>query len=125
MPTAPEWTVTELVEHLGQTQHWVAQIIERRITDPAQLPTEMPALPADPGEWSRWPAASAQRVADACADDALDAPASDPAGDDRPGTRFWLSSMVNEAVVHGADGADAAGRCADVDPDVAAALIDN
>jgi Mycothiol maleylpyruvate isomerase N-terminal domain len=36
VPTAPEWTITDLVEHVGQTQHWVAEIIERRITDPAQ-----------------------------------------------------------------------------------------
>jgi hypothetical protein len=24
VPTAPSWTITELVEHVGQTQHWVA-----------------------------------------------------------------------------------------------------
>jgi hypothetical protein len=29
-----------LVGHVGRTQHWVAEIIERRITDP-KLPTEM------------------------------------------------------------------------------------
>jgi hypothetical protein len=27
--------ITDLVEHMGQTHHWVAQINERRITDPA------------------------------------------------------------------------------------------
>ncbi len=41
VPTTPGWTITDLVEHRGQTQHWVAEIIERRITDPTQLPTEM------------------------------------------------------------------------------------
>src|SRR5690348_11720153 len=45
VPTTPEWTITDLVEHVGQTQHWVAEIIERRITDPAQLPTQMAVLP--------------------------------------------------------------------------------
>jgi hypothetical protein len=35
VPTTPGWTITDLVEHMGQTHHWVAQIIERRITDPA------------------------------------------------------------------------------------------
>ena len=44
---------------------------------------------------------AAQRVASACSDDALDAPVFNPAGDERSGTRFWLSSMLNEAVVHG------------------------
>ncbi|MFC4587650.1 maleylpyruvate isomerase family mycothiol-dependent enzyme [Sphaerisporangium corydalis] len=125
VPTAPKWTVADLVEHLGQTQHWVAEIIERRVTDPARLPTEMAVLPADPREWQAWLTESARRVASACSDDALDAPVFNPAGDERPGTRFWMTSMLNEAVVHGFDAAAAADRPADVDPDIAAALIGN
>src|SRR3954462_13224589 len=70
VPTAPKWTITDLVEHVGQTQHWVAEIIERRITDPTQLPAEMAVLPTDPSEWPAWLSASAQRFASACSDDA-------------------------------------------------------
>jgi uncharacterized protein (TIGR03083 family) len=133
VPTAPEWTVTKLVEHVGQTQHWVADIIERRITDPTQLPTELAVLPADPSEWQAWLSESAQRVADACSDDALFAPVFNAAGDERSGTQFWMTSMLNESVVHGFDAANAAstanaaGRPAgtDVDADIAAALISN
>src|SRR2546430_17606988 len=51
VPTTPQWTITELVEHVGQTQHWAAEIIERRITDPTQLPTQMAVLPTDPRAW--------------------------------------------------------------------------
>jgi uncharacterized protein (TIGR03083 family) len=119
VPTAPEWTVTDLVEHVGQTQHW------RRITDPARLPAEMATLPARPGEWPAWLSQAAQRVASACSDDALDAPVFNPAADGRSGTRFWMSSMLNESVVHGSDAAGAAGRPADIDADIAAALISN
>jgi uncharacterized protein (TIGR03083 family) len=125
VPTAPKWTVTELVEHVGRTQHWVAEIIERRITDPAQLPTELAALPAGPREWQAWLSESAERVASACSDEALDAPVFNPSADERSGTRFWLSSMLNEAVVHGFDAANAADRTAEVDADIAAALITN
>ncbi len=125
VPTAPEWTVTELVAHLGQTQNWVAEIVERRITDPARLPTEVVALPADPGEWAEWLSAAAQRVTSACSDDALDAPVFNAAADGRTGTQFWLASMLNEAVVHGFDGAAAAGRPAEVEAGVATALITN
>jgi uncharacterized protein (TIGR03083 family) len=125
VPTAPEWTVTDLVAHVGQTQNWVAEIIERRITDPTQLPTEMAVLPAEPGEWPAWLAESAQRVASACSDDALEAPVFNAAGDERSGAQFWMSSMLNETVVHGLDAANAAGRPADVDAGVAAALIGN
>jgi uncharacterized protein (TIGR03083 family) len=123
VPTTPEWTITGLVEHVGRTQHWVAEIIERRITDPTQLPTELAVLPTDPHEWQAWLTQSAQRVASACSDDALVAPVFNPSGDQRPGTRFWMSSMLNEAAVHGFDAANAAGRPADIDPDIAAELI--
>src|SRR4030088_3689348 len=61
VPTTPGWTITDLVEHVGQTQHWVAEIIERRITDPTQPPTEMAVLPTDPREWQAWLSGSAQR----------------------------------------------------------------
>src|SRR3954463_7103291 len=125
VPTTPGWTITELVEHVGQTQHWVAEIIERRITDPGQLPTEMAVLPTDPREWQAWLSESSERVASACSDDALDAPVFNPAGDERPGTRFWMSSVLNESVVHGFDAANAAERPGDIDADVAAALISN
>ena len=54
VPTIPGLTITDLVEHVGQTQNWVAEIIERRITDPAQLPAEMAVLPTDPREWQAW-----------------------------------------------------------------------
>ena len=125
VPTAPKWTVADLVEHVGQTQHWVAEIIERRITDPSQLPMEFAVRPTDPREWPAWLSESAQRVASACSDDALDAPVFNAARDDRSGTRFWLTSMLNEAVVHGFDAANAADRPIDVAPEIAAALISN
>jgi uncharacterized protein (TIGR03083 family) len=125
VPTTPEWTITELVEHVGQTQHWVAEIIEQRITDPTRLPTEYAVLPTDPHEWQGWLSESAQRVANAFSDDALDAPVFNAAGDERPGTRFWMSSVLNETVVHGFDAANAAGRPADIDADIAAALVSN
>ena len=125
VPTAPKWTVADLVGHVGQTQNWVAEIIERRITDPTQLPTEFAVPPADAGEWQAWLAESAQRVADACSDDALDAPVFNASGDGRSGTQFWMSSMLNEAVLHGVDAAIAADRPVDIDADIAAALIGN
>lgn len=125
VPTASKWTVSDLVAHVGQTQNWVAEIIERRIADPTRLPTDMAVPPTDPGAWQAWLEQSAQRFVSACSDDALDAPVFNPAGDGRSGARFWLSSMVNEAVVHGVDAANAAHRPADIDADTAAALIGN
>src|SRR4051794_41965580 len=65
VPTTPKWTITDLVEHVGRTQHWVAEIIERRITDPTQLPTEMAVLPTDPREWQSGVPGARQRGASA------------------------------------------------------------
>ncbi|XVV09118.1 maleylpyruvate isomerase family mycothiol-dependent enzyme [Actinoplanes sp. CA-131856] len=122
VPTAPEWTVTDLVAHIGQTQHWVADIFEQQVTDLEKLPTEMAEPPTDPAEWPAWLSVSSDRVTKALA---LDVPVVNAAGDGRSGTEFWLSTVLNETVVHGADAANAAGRTADVDADVAAALITN
>jgi len=85
----------------------------------------MAVLPAGPREWQAWLSESGQRVASACSDDALGAPVFNAAGDERPGTRFWMSSVLNEAVLHGFDAASAADRPADIDADIAAALISN
>jgi uncharacterized protein (TIGR03083 family) len=127
VPTAPNWTITDLVEHVGQTQHWVAEIIERRITDPTQLPTEMALLPTDPHVWQAWLSNSADRFTTACSDDALDAPIFNAAADTRSGAQFWLSTLLNEAVIHAYDAANATPQPPDIDidPDIAAALITN
>lgn len=125
VPTTPEWTVAELVEHVGQTQNWVAEIVERRIADPTQLPTEMAALPADPGDWPAWLSESARRVSDALSDEALDAPVFNAAGDERTGGQFWLASVLNETIVHGFDAANTAHRTVDADAGLAAALVSN
>ena len=125
VPTCPGWSVADLVEHVGQTLHWVSEIVEDRITDPSQLPTEEAPLPTEPDDWPAWLSAAAARATAACSDEAMDAAVFNPAGDDRSGARFWLSSLLNETVVHGADAAAAAETRYDVDADIAAELVTN
>ncbi|HEX2130401.1 MAG TPA: maleylpyruvate isomerase family mycothiol-dependent enzyme [Actinophytocola sp.] len=125
VPTCPDWTVTNLVEHVGQTLHWVSEIVERRVTDPAELPTEMAELPTERQAWPAWLSAAAARAAAACSDAALEASVFNAAGDNRPGARFWLHSLLNEAVIHGFDAAAAAGRAYELDADIAAGLVSN
>jgi len=125
VPTCPNWTVTSLVEHVGQTLHWVSELIERRITNPSELPTEMAELPAEPQSWPAWLSEAAARAAAACSDEALEAPVFNASGDNRTGAQFWLQSLLNEAVIHGFDAAAAAGQDYEVDADIAADLITN
>ena len=96
----------------------------RRLAESAAAAGPDAAVPTTP-EWQGWLSESAQRVANAFSDDALDAAVFNAAGDERPGTRFWMSSVLNETVVHGFDAANAAGRPADIDADIAAALVSN
>ncbi|CAM3560238.1 maleylpyruvate isomerase N-terminal domain-containing protein [Occultella aeris] len=129
VPTCPGWTVADLVAHVGQTQHWVADIVEHRIADPSQLPTEMAEVPTDASAWPAWLVDGGARVVAAFDDAALVEPVFNAAGDDRTGGVFWLQSQLNEAVIHGYDAAAAAvGDIAvdfDIDADVAAELITN
>ena len=117
--------MADLVAHIGQTQHWVAEIIEQRITNPAQLPSEMAVAPTDADQWQTWLSESAERIVSACSDDALDAPVFNASGDERSGTRFWLTSMLNEAVLHGFDATNTANQPDTIEPHIAAALISN
>lgn len=123
VPTCPGWTVANLVAHVGQTQRWVTNIIEGRIVDPTLLPAQLATMPTAPGDWPAWLSDGGARAAEACSDEALVAPVFNPASDHRSGGEFWLSSLLNEAVIHGVDTAYAAGRTQHIEADVAAHLI--
>ena len=123
VPTCPGWTVGQLVEHLGQTQYWVASIVEKRVSDPAQLPVSSAALPADQDAWASWLAEAASLLAAACLDAGADAPVWNPAGDGRSGTRFWLRRILCETIIHRADAASAAGVAYQLDAELAADAI--
>jgi len=123
VPTCPEWTLCQLVEHVGQTQQWVASIVEKRVADPSQLPTSVPELPADPDAWESWLAEGASRLVAACVDAGADAPVWNPAGDGRSGTRFWLRRTLCETIIHRADAAATAGVAYELDAELAADAI--
>lgn len=123
VPTCPEWTLAELVDHIGQTQHWVASIVADRVPDPSKLPTDVPPLPDDRDAWDAWLADGASRVAAACSDEAFDEPVWNPAGDASSGTRFWLRRVLAETVIHRADAAAAAGVPYELDAALAADVI--
>ena len=123
VPTCPEWTLSQLVEHVGQTQHWVASIVEKRVPDPSQLPTSFAALPADRDAWASWLAEGAARLVAACVDAGADAPVWNPAGDARSGTRFWLRRILCETIIHRADATATAGVAYQLDAELAADAI--
>ncbi|GAA1304487.1 maleylpyruvate isomerase family mycothiol-dependent enzyme [Pseudonocardia xinjiangensis] len=123
VPTCPEWTLSQLVEHVGQTQHWVASIVEKRVSDPSQIPTSFAALPADQDAWPSWLADGASLLAAACVDAGPDAPVWNPAGDARSGTRFWLPRVLAETIIHRADAAATADVAYQLDAELAAGAV--
>jgi uncharacterized protein (TIGR03083 family) len=124
IPTCPEWTLRQLVTHVGSAHRWAAEITRRRSN--VFIPfREVPdgKLPDDPAEQRAWLRAGAARIVDAvrAAGSAVvwsfTGPV--PAG-------FWIRRMAHETLVHRADAQLAAGAEPEpvIDAEVAADAID-
>jgi uncharacterized protein (TIGR03083 family) len=116
VPTCPEWTVRELVKHVGTGHRWAAEIVERRLDVPAPYPVH--DAPQDPDSWVEWLAAGAGRLAEAVRAAGPDQPVWTWQADRTAG--FWLRRMLHDELVHRFDAEIAAGRLGDVAPDLAA-----
>ena len=124
IPTCPEWTLRQLVTHVGRAHRWAAEITRTR--SDAFIPfREVPdgKLPDDRAGQRAWMRAGAARIVDAVREAGSDlvwsftGPA--PAG-------FWLRRMAHETLVHRADAQLAAGAEPEpvIDAEVAADAID-
>ncbi len=127
VPTCPDWTLEQLVRHVGRTLRWTALIVRTRAEEDVPMDrvpgSEGPGAPGDAAALDAWLAESGEVVVAALREAGPDAPAWSWTGDRTAG--FWARRMTHELVVHGADGALAAGRpCAPVAPDVAADAVD-
>jgi uncharacterized protein (TIGR03083 family) len=122
IPTCPEWTLRQLVTHVGRTHRWAAEITSTRSA--AFIPfREVPdgKLPDDRAEQRAWLRAGAARIVDAVREAGSDlvwsftglVPAS-----------YWLRRMAHETLVHGADAQLAAGAEPAIQAEVAADAID-
>ncbi len=122
VPTCPDWTLRQLITHLGRTHRWAAQITSTRSAEPIPMRSVPDGrLPDDPAQHAEWLRAGAARVIDAVR----------TAGDDqvwafgplRP-ARFWARRMAHETAVHRVDAQIAAGQVPVIDADIAADGID-
>jgi len=124
IPTCPEWTLRQLVTHVGRAHRWAAEITRTR--SDAFIPfREVPdgKLPDDRAEQCEWLHAGAARIVDAVRDAGSDVVWSftgpTPAG-------FWIRRMAHETLVHRADAQLAAGAEPEpvIEAEVAADAID-
>jgi len=124
IPTCPEWTLRQLVTHVGRAHRWAAEITRTR--SDAFIPfREVPdgKLPDDRSEQPAWLRAGAARIVDAVREAGSDLVWSftgpTPAG-------FWIRRMTHETLVHRADAQLAAGAKPEpvIDAEIAADAID-
>jgi uncharacterized protein (TIGR03083 family) len=126
VPSCPDWTIADLVWHLGGTQWFWGTDVEMRASGPDLIEAAKPERPAGYGDIVAWGRAQADRmiqILEATPDDepvwtwALDA------SDHNVG--FIRRHQVQEAAVHRWDIEQAAtGRPQPIEPDVASDSVD-
>jgi uncharacterized protein (TIGR03083 family) len=124
IPTCPEWTLRQLVTHVGRAHRWAAEITRTR-SDTFIPFREVPdgKLPDERDEQCAWLRAGAVRIVDAVREAGSDLVWSftglTPAG-------YWIRRMAHETLVHGADAQIATGAEPEplIEAEVAADAID-
>jgi len=120
VPTCPDWTVRDLVEHLATVyQHKIAcTTLQRQPEEPAEWPPPTP--PGDPRDWL---AASRAELLELLLDRGPAAPSATWWPPDQT-VGFWYRRMAQETAVHRVDGESAVGEITPVAEDLAIDGID-
>jgi len=122
VPTCPDWTLRQLITHVGRAHRWAAAIVTTRSAEPIPF-REVPdgRLPTDQREHGDWLRAGAALLVDAVRE-AGDAQVWTHPG---PGpARYWARRMAHETAVHRADAQITLGQRPQIDPVIAADGID-
>ena len=122
VPSCPEWTVEQLVRHVGRGDRWSAQIVfeqSMEAIDPRTVEGGRP--PADRAGLITWLRSGPPLLLDAVASTGPQTPVWTFLGP-RPAV-WWIRRRLHETVVHRADAALALGVEFDVDAAVAADAI--
>jgi uncharacterized protein (TIGR03083 family) len=122
VPSCPDWTLRQLVTHVGRVHRWAGEIVGTR--SQVYIPfSAVPdgAYPAEPAARADWLTAGAGRVVEAIS----------AAGDERvwafgstAPAGFWARRQAHETMVHRADAELAIGREPVLDQQLAADGID-
>ncbi|MEU5824139.1 maleylpyruvate isomerase family mycothiol-dependent enzyme [Streptomyces sp. NPDC047803] len=124
VPTCPDWTLRELVEHVGRAHRWAGEIVRTRAAEPVadeKVPDNSP-VSDDPAALDAWLAEGAVGIADALREAGPDAEVWAWAWERSTG--FWARRMAIETVVHLADAAVTAKVPYTMTPELAADTID-
>jgi uncharacterized protein (TIGR03083 family) len=123
IPTCPDWTLRQLLTHVGRAQRWAAAIVSQRRTE--FLPfREVPdgRFPDDQAERGQWLLAGAGRLIDSIGQ-AGGAQVWTNSGALAPAS-YWARRMAHEVLVHCADAQLAVGQPVHIPADLGADGID-
>ncbi|MEV4438468.1 maleylpyruvate isomerase family mycothiol-dependent enzyme [Streptomyces sp. NPDC049577] len=124
VPTCPDWTLADLLHHLGQAHRMAAHLVATRATEftPPQAggPGEHPF--DDAAGAARWLAEGTGRLADTLREAGPDAAVW--SFGKTSGSAFWARRATHEVLVHRADVCSAVGAGFTVDPELAADCLD-
>lgn len=121
VPSCPEWTVADLVGHVGRVHRYVTRVVTER-TPELRGEHWSAAEPPPPGELLEWFAAGVDPLADTLRSAGPDAPAWSWTPDKSSG--FWARRMANETAVHRHDAEQAGGRAEPITRELAVDGID-
>jgi uncharacterized protein (TIGR03083 family) len=122
VPTCPEWTLEQLMRHVGRGDRWCAQIVAEQSMDYIDPRTVAGGKPPEGRDNEiAWLLDGPRKLIDAVAQTGADTEVWTFLGP-RP-ARWWIRRRLHEVVVHRADAAIALGRSFEVDPAVAADAI--
>ncbi|TQJ90312.1 maleylpyruvate isomerase family mycothiol-dependent enzyme [Streptomyces sp. SLBN-31] len=126
VPTCPDWTLEQLVLHMGGVLRWSGTLVRTRaqenIDDELVPRGDGPETPGDAAALDAWLAEAGELVVDALREAGPDAKVWSWA--ESPNAGFWARRMAHEITVHRADATLAAGLPYEVAPDIAADSID-
>jgi uncharacterized protein (TIGR03083 family) len=120
VPSCPDWTVDDLLRHVGTVQRWAAGMVEQRATEPAwRGEIDSPADREELLDWVRDGSVALVAVLRATPPDAemWTFPGPGPA-------RFWSRRQAHEIAMHRVDAQLASGAVDPIDSDLAADGID-
>ena len=122
VPNCPEWTMRQLVTHVGRAHRWATAIVATRAAEPIPF-REVPdgKLPPDQRAQMDWLNAGAAALV-ATVQEAGDGQVWTHNGPGPAG--YWARRMAHETAVHRADGQIALGQRPQLDPVTAADGID-
>lgn len=125
VPTCPDWTLEDLVRHVGGAYRWAAMTVRTRATEMVSyeaVPDAKGPSADDPAALDAWLDEGARLAAEAMREAGPDAPVWSWAPGQPSG--FWPRRMTHETIIHRADAAATTGAAFPLDPEVAADTIE-